>query len=159
MASTKLRKPNRPAAGFTLVEVLVALAIIAISMSAALSTSGSQASSAAYLKQKTIANWVALNEMTQFQLAKSITETGKTDGDAKMAGITWYWTREITPLADVKNVYEIKYKVYNDKKRKSALITLVSYGGNAGTGTSTNTSNNNSGNSSNNNNSGNGSKY
>jgi general secretion pathway protein I len=157
MASTKLKKVNKRTAGFTLVEVLVALAIIAISMSAALSTSGSQASSAAYLKQKTIANWVALNEMTQFQLAKSITETGKVDGDAKMAGITWYWTRKITPLVDVKNVFEIQYKVYNDKKRKSALITLASYGSNASATTSTNTSNSNINN--NGNNSGNGGKY
>ena len=154
MVSTKSKKVNKHAAGFTLVEVLVALAIIAISMSAALSTSGSQASSAAYLKQKTIANWVAMNEITQFQLAKSITTTGKTDGDAKMAGITWYWTREITPLANVKNVFEIKYKVYNDKKRKSALITLTSYGSNASTGI-TGTSNTGTG-TTNNNNSGNG---
>jgi hypothetical protein len=106
-----------------------------------------------------------MNEMAQFQLAKSITESGKVDGDAKMAGVTWYWTRKITPLADVKNVFEIKYKVYNDKRRKSALITLVSYGGNASATTGTNTNNNNinnSGNSSssgNNNNSGNGGKY
>ncbi len=95
-----------------------------------------------------------MNEMTQFQLAKSITTTGKTDGDAKMAGITWYWTREITPLANVKNVFEIKYKVYNDKKRKSALITLTSYGSNASTGI-TGTSSTGTG-TSNNNNSGNG---
>jgi general secretion pathway protein I len=128
MAITKLKKVNRRAAGFTLVEVLVALAIIAISMSAALSTSGSQASSASYLKQKTIAHWVAMNEMTQFQIAKRITTTGKTDGDTKMAGVTWYWTRKVTPLALYKGIYEIQYKIYSDKSRKNSLTTLISYG-------------------------------
>lgn len=150
MASTTSKKPDKRAAGFTLLEVLVALAIIAITMAAALSTSGSQASNATYLKEKTIADWVALNEMTQFQLAEKITETGTTHGDAQMAGITWYWTRTITPLADIKNVYEIKYKIYRDKSRNSSLITLVSYSGNTDT-TSTNTSTSNSGITNNNN--------
>jgi general secretion pathway protein I len=128
MAITNLKKANKRVTGFTLVEVLVALAIIAISMSAALSTSGSQARSAGYLKQKTIAHWVAMNEMTQFQIQKSITTTGKTDGDTKMAGLTWYWTRKVTPLEEFKGIYEIQYKVYSDKSRKNSLTTLTSYG-------------------------------
>jgi general secretion pathway protein I len=156
MASTNLKKVNKRTTGFTLVEVLVALAIIAISMAAALSTSGSQARSASYLKQKTIANWVALNEMTQFQLAHNITVTGKTDGDSKMAGVTWYWTRKVTPLANVTSTFEIEYKVFNDKQRKNSLITLVSYDTNAG---ATTTGTGNTGNNSNNSNSRNGNQH
>jgi general secretion pathway protein I len=53
--------------GFTLLEVMIALAIIAITLGALISTSGSQASSAGYLKQKTLAHWVALNEITRLQ--------------------------------------------------------------------------------------------
>ena len=43
---------NTKQSGFTLIEVMVALTIIAISLGALISTSGSQASSATYLKQK-----------------------------------------------------------------------------------------------------------
>jgi len=129
MASTKLKKLNKRSSGFTLIEVLVALAIIAISMGAALNTSGSQASNAAYLKQKTIAHWVAMNEMTQFQIEKSITETGKRDGDTEMAGQKWYWTRKITKT-EFENIFEIEFKVYAGKDRKATLTRLVSYASN-----------------------------
>lgn len=113
--------------GFTLLEVLVALAIIAISMGAALSSSGSQASSATYLKQKTIAHWVAMNEMAQLQIAKSVTETGTREGETKMAEVTWYWTRKITKLAAADKVFEIEFKVYSDKKHEYSLTRLAGY--------------------------------
>lgn len=113
--------------GFTLIEVLVALAIIAISMGAALSSSGSQASTATYLKQKTIAHWVAMNEMTELQIKKNITEIGSKDGETEMAGVTWYWTQKITRLANADGVFEVEYKVYNDKKRDYSLSKLAGY--------------------------------
>lgn len=120
---------NKRPDGFTLIEVLVALAIIAISLGAVLSTSGSQASSAAYLKEKTIAHWVALNEMTQVQIEKNIRETGSRDGSTKMAGVEWYWTRTITKTI-YEGVFEIEYKVYLDKKRENSLTRLAGYASN-----------------------------
>ncbi len=117
---------NKPSTGFTLIEVLVALAIIAISLGAVLSTSGSQASGASYLKQKTIAHWVAMNEITQLQIEKSINATGTRDGDSEMAGVKWYWTRKITKT-EFDGVFEIEFRVYRDKKRENALTKLVSY--------------------------------
>ena len=51
--------------GFTLLEVLVALTIISLSLGALISTSGSHASSAGYLKQKTILNQMGQSERIQ----------------------------------------------------------------------------------------------
>ena len=66
--------------GFTLLEVLVALTIISLSLGALISTSGSHASSAGYLKQKTIAHWVAMNEITQLQVEKVWPGKGRYQG-------------------------------------------------------------------------------
>ena len=112
--------------GFTLLEVLVALAIIAISLGAVLSTSGSQASSASYLKQKSIAHWVAMNEMTEMQIEKNITETGTKEGDTEMAGVEWYWKRTTTKTI-YDGVFEIEIQVYKDKQRENSLTKLAGY--------------------------------
>ena len=61
MASTRRKSVTcntaRSCKGFTLLEVLVALTIVALALGALISTSGSHASSAGYLKQKPVAVW------------------------------------------------------------------------------------------------------
>ena len=113
--------------GFTLIEVMVALTIIAISLGALLSTSGTQANSAAYLKQKTLAHWVALNELAQLNVENTFPNTGESKGSTSMANHDWYWVRKTTKLADSNNRREVVFTVYLDKERKQNLTTLTGY--------------------------------
>ncbi len=110
-------------AGFTLIEVMVALTIIAISLGALLSTSGTQANSATYLKQKTIAHWVALNELAQIRISGTFPDIGDKKDSTKMANHEWYWIRTSKKTAD-DNTREITYKVYADKEYKQNLTSL-----------------------------------
>jgi general secretion pathway protein I len=110
--------------GFTLLEVLVALTIIAISLGALISTSGSQASNAAYLKQKTIAHWVALNEITQLQVENKWLGKGDTRGSTSMAGFDWYWTRTVIETED-KNTQQVEYRMYTDESRENQVTRLI----------------------------------
>ncbi len=112
--------------GFTLIEVMVALTIIAISLGALLSTSGAQASSAGYLKLKTLAHWVAVNELTQVRIAKEFPSVGDKKGSTEMAGKDWYWTRTTKKTED-KNARQITFTVYEDKDRKKNLTALTGY--------------------------------
>src|SRR5215469_10516759 len=82
--------------GFTLIEVLVALAIVAVGMAAVLATLTSSADSVSYLRDKTFANWVALNQIAQQRLSGQGLQSGTTDGDSDMAGRKWHWHQEIT---------------------------------------------------------------
>lgn len=113
--------------GFTLIEVMVALTIIAISLGALLSTSGSQASIATYLKQKTLAHWVALNELTQLNISKTFPDTGEKKGSTSMANHDWYWIRKTTKLAESTNRREVVFTVYADKNYKQNLTSLTGY--------------------------------
>jgi general secretion pathway protein I len=112
--------------GFTLLEVLVALTIIALSLGALISTSGSHASSAGYLKQKTIAHWVAMNEITRLQVEKAWPGKGDTKGSTAMAGAEWYWTLTVKETED-DDSRQVEYRVYLDKDREYSLTRLVGY--------------------------------
>jgi general secretion pathway protein I len=80
--------------GFTLIEVLVALAIVAIGMAAVLSTLTSSASTVLYLHDKALAQWVALNHIAETRLSGNQPGVGNTDGDVDYAGQKWHWRQE-----------------------------------------------------------------
>ena len=85
--------------GFTLIEVLVALAIVAIGMAAVLSTLTSSASTVLYLHDKTLAQWVALNHIAETRLSGNQPGVGNTDGDVDYAGQKWHWRQETVATA------------------------------------------------------------
>lgn len=120
------RPPRKLITGFTLIEVMVALTIIAISLGALLNTSGAQARNASYLKQKTIAHWVAVNELTQIRIAKEFPDLGDTKGSTTMANNEWFWTRTTKETED-KDARQITFTLYEDKARSKNLTTLIGY--------------------------------
>ena len=130
MASTRRKSVScntvRRCEGFTLLEVLVALTIVALALGALISTSGSQASSAGYLKQKTVAHWVAMNEITRLQVEKAWPGKGDTKGSTAMAGAEWYWTLTVNETED-DNSRQVEYRVYLDEDREYSLTRLVGY--------------------------------
>jgi len=82
--------------GFTLIEVLVALAIVTVGMAALLGTLTSSADTVAYLRDKTFANWVALNQIALVRISGQLPAPGKSDGDADFAGRKWHWHQDVT---------------------------------------------------------------
>jgi general secretion pathway protein I len=81
--------------GFTLLEVLVALAIVALGMAAVLETLSSSADTVVYLRDKTLANWVALNQIALLRISGQVPPPGKSDGDTDFAGRKWLWHEEV----------------------------------------------------------------
>src|SRR5215207_3143383 len=90
--------------GFTLIEVMVALLVLALAMAALQLRIGQTIESAAYLRDKTVAQWVALN---QLELLRVATRFGNAPlqqqltGAANMAGRTWYWVLTPQMPADI----------------------------------------------------------
>ena len=101
---------RRRSKGFTLVEVLVALAIVTIGMAALLAALGSSADSASYQRDKTFAEWVALNRLEEVRLAQQRPTKGKSDGESEMAGQKWKWQQEVLET-EVKGILRIDVSV------------------------------------------------
>lgn len=112
--------------GFTLLEVLVALTIVSLALGALISTSGSHATSAGYLKQKTIAHWVAMNEITKLQVEQEWLEKGDTKGSSQMAGTEWYWTRTVKETED-DSARQVEIRIYLDEDRTTSLAKLIGF--------------------------------
>lgn len=117
--------------GFTLIEVMVALAIIAIALASLIKASGSHTSSAGYLKTKTLAHYVAMNEIADIQIKNSWPAVGEIKKSTEMAGREWYWTRTIAKLnEDNDYIRSIKFTVYLDENRQRNLAQVEAYIGN-----------------------------
>lgn len=90
----------RRAAGFTLIEMLVAVAVLAIAMAAIISGMARHADNAGRLREKTVALWVAHNRLTEIELERGWPDVGKSDGETEMAGVKWKWIVEIKKTPD-----------------------------------------------------------
>jgi general secretion pathway protein I len=97
---------SRLASGFTLIEVLIALAVVAIALLALTRAASVQVSSFDALRERTLAGWVAANVLTDTRLAGAMPATGRSDGRVEFAGRSWRWEREVkaTPTPAVRRI-------------------------------------------------------
>jgi general secretion pathway protein I len=83
--------------GFTLLEVLVAVTILAVAMGAVIKVASENARNAAYLRDRTHAHWVASNVMARYRAGMEEPTRGTRRGAVIMAEREWYWQVEIQP--------------------------------------------------------------
>lgn len=96
--------------GFTLIEVLVALAIVAVGMAAVMRTLTSSADTVFYMRDKTFAQWVALNQIVNLRITGQVPGVGNSEGDTDYAGRKWHWRQEVTAL-DIPGAERIDVRV------------------------------------------------
>jgi len=86
--------------GFTLLEVMVALLVITIGLGAVIESTGSATWNATYLKQKTIAGWVAQNQIAVYRARRIWNNASSRQGSVEMAGALWRWKMKISKTDD-----------------------------------------------------------
>lgn len=101
----------RRARAFTLVEVLVALAVVAIALLALTRAASVQVQSFDGLRERTLAGWVAANVLTETRLASAFPATGRSDGHVAFGGRDWRWVRDVQATADAE-IRRIDVQVY-----------------------------------------------
>lgn len=126
-AGTKrVAAPCRRTAGFTLLEVLVALAIVAIALSALIKAGTENTANVAYLREKTFAHWVALNTITEMQVRNAWPAPGKVEGTAVMADREWDWIAAVETTVDA-TVRRMNVEVRPKDGRGEPLVRIVSF--------------------------------
>ncbi len=116
--------------GFTLVEVMVALAIVAVVLPAVLVSLYQQVDDTAYLRDKSLAHMVAQNKLAEIRLVIGATRNlsaGKDSGFASMADRDWYWWVE-TKATEVANFFRVEITVsLEEEQREQPLYALTAF--------------------------------
>lgn len=93
------RRPAR-ARGFTLIEVLVALFVFAVAMTVLVQSGTHRAQNLSYLRDRTLASWIAADRITEIRLEPEEMDTGDREGEVEMARRTWFWEAEMSATED-----------------------------------------------------------
>ena len=109
--------------GFTLLEVLIALAVLALSMGAVIKATGDYTGNQAWLRDRTIAMWVARNVLVRFQVEKAWPKVGERKGTQEMANREWRWLAGISQTDEAElrrldvEVYPLEAKTMTHRSR------------------------------------------
>ena len=111
--------------GFTLIEVLVALVIVAFGMGAVLASLTAAANNETRMREKTFAEWVGLNQLSNERLQVNAPAVGKKEGDVDFAGSRWHW-QETVETMDIPGVLRLTIQVrHADSNQSSASASKV----------------------------------
>lgn len=115
--------------GFTLVEVVVALAIVAIGMLAVFKTIGDTAHNVTDLRDRTFASWIADNLITEIRISGEMPSVDETAGEVEFAGRRWHWVTQVSQT-QVQGLRRIDVTVRRDEDPDgSSLATLAGFVG------------------------------
>jgi len=117
--------------GFTLIEVLAALIIVSLGMLGVIEAVSQTASNGSYLRDKTLAHWVAMNQLTKTRLEPQMPKVDETSDEIEMADRRWRWTMKVTqtPLESVRRI-DVSVRLA-DGDEKSSLASVTGFYGTA----------------------------
>jgi general secretion pathway protein I len=111
--------------GFTLIEILVALAIFAVALTAALRTSSVATDTAHDFRQRLLAGWVAENRIAGYG-AGFWPALGDRSGVVEQGGLTFGW-RERVSQTDNPRLRRIDVRIFAPDAPEHVLARLVGY--------------------------------
>lgn len=98
--------PDAPAPGFALIEVLIALFVIAVALAAVLAAMGTAIDNSSTLRDRTVALWAAQERAVQLQVQRAWPAIDTTEGTVEMAGREWRWRERVstTEVPEIRRV-------------------------------------------------------
>lgn len=112
--------------GFTLIETLVALAIIGIAMAAAMRSTRFAVDTVDQLKTRTAAGWVAQNISNQLLASHLFPEPGASSGRATQGTLQFEWRQEVSGTPNY-SFRRVEIKVFLPETPDHVISRQVSY--------------------------------
>ena len=129
MPQQTIKSFNLRQQGFTLLEVPVALAILAIVMGTLIKVADTYVFNAGYLHEKTLAQWIAENKAVEYQLQKEFPPVGNKEGMTEMAKLEWQWRVKVSTTEDSR-LRRLEISVAHEHgELDTPITTLVAFVG------------------------------
>jgi len=121
----------RSSRGFTLIEVLAAMVIVGLGMLGVIQAVIQSANQGTYLREKTLAHWIAMNLVTERRLMTSPPKVGTSSDVLEYAGQRWRWQVKVSETA-VESMHRFDVSVgFADAPEDAKLATAVGFYGSA----------------------------
>jgi general secretion pathway protein I len=117
--------PRRPR-GFTLMEVLVALAVLAIALTAVMRTLAQAIDATATLRERHVALWLAQNRLAEHQMRRDWPAADTRDGDIEFNGQKWFWREQVSTTPDAA-IRRIEITIRRQSGSEDTQARLVGY--------------------------------
>lgn len=117
--------------GFTLIEVLIATAVLALALGTFITAGARYADYARYIHDKTLAQWVARNQLVKYELQPDWPDTGTQEGNVDMGYRRWHWSAEISaspnPTVRRIDVSVYRFDAETGEPQDHAVATLSGF--------------------------------
>lgn len=120
----RLSSSWRHEGGFTLIEVLVALAIVAITLAAGLRAAGGVTDNAQRLAEVTAAQWCADNQLAALRLSKLFPGVGDSDFNCEQLGQTYVGQLRTRPTPN-PNFRRVDAVISNDQGQPLLMLSTI----------------------------------
>ena len=115
--------------GFTLIEVVVAMAILGIGMLAVFKTIGDTVHNVDELRDRSFAEWIADNRLTEIRISGEMPSVDETAGEVEFAGRQWHWLTKVSQT-QVQGLRRVDVSVRRDADpENSSIVTLSGFVG------------------------------
>jgi general secretion pathway protein I len=124
--NTEQAKTRKYITGMTLLEVLVALFIFALTGTAIMKAASDHLIGVGQIEDITIATWVANNRLTQLHIDNTWPIKNNQKGEQEMARRKWYWQQRVMKTSD-SDMVQVEVSVGLDQQYKGTVTSVKTF--------------------------------